>query len=134
MKCLLTIVFSFAVFFNSNLAWSAGPQKSAEPMAVFIAADWCGNCKVLEPKLHDALKGFEHKINFVNIDVTDDKRFFQSKQVVFKLGVPKLLKGSVTVGWVALFDRNGNQVGKIMQDMSVDEMKQAFQALSAKSI
>lgn len=134
MKCLKTIIFGFAVLLNANFAWGAGPEKSAEPMAVFIAADWCANCKILAPKLHDALKSFEHKINFVNIDVTDDKRFFQSKQVVFKLGVPELLKGSVIVGWVALFDRHGNQVGKILQDMSVEEIKQALQALSEKSI
>ncbi len=103
-------------------------------MAVFIEADWCMNCKILEPKLRDAFKGFEAKINLVNIDVTDDKRFFESKQVVFKLGVPKLLKGSVSAGWVALIDRHGNQVGKLMQDMSVEDMKRALHNLAASSI
>lgn len=131
MKRILPIFISLMTLMNSCLAWSASPVKPAEPMAVFIEADWCMNCKVLEPKLRDAFKGFEQQINLVNIDVTDDRRFFESKQVVFKLGVPKLLKGSISVGWVALIDRNGNQVGKLMQDMSVDEMKRALRNLAS---
>lgn len=134
MKHLLTILFGLSALMTSCLAWSAGPKKSSEPMAVFIEADWCMNCKILEPKLRAALHGMEDQIRFVNLDVTDDKRFFEAKQVVFKLGVPKLLKGSVTVGWVALYDRNGNQVGKIMQDMSVEEIRQALRVLTEKSI
>jgi len=134
MQRLLTVFFIFASLLSPSLSWSADPAKSAEPMAVFIAADWCANCKALEPKLQDAYKGFENKINLVNLDLTDDKRFFQAKQVVFKLGVPKLLKGSVAVGWVALFDRNGNQVGQLKQDMTVEEMKRALRNLASSSI
>ena len=133
MKRLLVFVFSAMALMNSCLAWSAGPSKSKVPMAILIAADWCMNCKVIAPKLRDALKGLEQKVSFVNLDVTDDKHFFQSKQVVFHLGVPKLLQGKISVGWVALYDRHGRQVGKLMQDMSVDEMRQAIQQLSSDS-
>jgi len=118
VKRILSIVFSSFALMNSSLALSADFARPAQPMAVFIEADWCANCKILKPKLRDAFKGLEHKIDLVNIDVTDDKRFFESQQIVYRLGVPKLLKGSISVGWVALFDRRGNEVGKLMQDMS----------------
>jgi len=67
----------------------------------------------------------------VSFDVTDEKAWFKSKQEAYVLGVPKLLNGKLTVGWVALFDRNGNQIGKIVQDMSVEDMENALQALAA---
>ncbi len=133
-KHLFIALLGSFVLLNAGLAWSSDPAKSTEPMAVFIEADWCANCKVLGPKLRYACKGLEHKINFVNLDVTDDRRFFEAKQVVFKLGVPKLLKGVVTVGWVALFDRNGRQVGTIRQDMSVEEIRHALLSLAEGSI
>jgi hypothetical protein len=131
VKHFYILLFSLAACLNSCFAWSAAPTKlNAEPMAILIAADWCFNCKIIEPKLRDAFKGFERKINLVNLDLTDDKRFFEAKQVVFSLGVPKLLQGKVAVGWVALYDRHGRQVGKLLQDMSIEEMRQALQSLS----
>lgn len=133
IKRLLALLLSCGALFSSGSAWSASSVRSAEPMAILIAADWCINCKILEPKLKAALNGFEGKINRVDLDVTDDKHFFESKQVVFHLGVPKLLQGKIAVGWVALYDRYGNQVGKLMQDMSVDEMRQVLKNLSSSS-
>lgn len=70
MKRFLLVAFIFTALFDSSLGWCAGTGKYAELMAVFIEADWCANCKVLQPKLQDAYKGFERKINLVNLDVT----------------------------------------------------------------
>ncbi len=115
--------------FSMGFAFGAEPAKPAQPMAVLISADWCMNCKIIKPKLQEAYKGFEGKIRFVSLDVTDDKTFIKAKQEAFALGVPKLLVGSFATGWVALFDRNGKQVGKLMQDMSVEDMRAALKAL-----
>jgi thiol-disulfide isomerase/thioredoxin len=103
--------------------------KAAQPMAVLIAADWCGNCKVIKPKLKQAYKNFEGQMSFVSLDVTDDARFAQSQKLAVKLGVPQLLAGQVATGWVALIDRSGKQIGELRQTMSVEEMQQALQAL-----
>ncbi|WP_161554170.1 thioredoxin domain-containing protein [Stenotrophobium rhamnosiphilum] len=132
MKRLLPIFLSFVALLSSSLALSAEPAKAAQPMAVLISADWCMNCKIIKPKLEEAYKGFEGKINFASLDVTNDKTFFKSKQQAFALGVPQLLAGSVSTGWVALFDRQGKQVGRLMQDMSVEDMQKALKALVAK--
>lgn len=129
MKRFLPLLLGFISLFSASLAWSAVTAKAAEPMAVLISADWCMNCKIIKPKLQEAYKGFEGKINVTSLDVTDDKAFFKSKQQAFALGVPQLLNGSVSTGWVALFDRHGKQVGKLMQDMSVADMQKALQAL-----
>lgn len=131
MKRILTMLVSVVVLFGFAQASNATSAKAKQPMAVMISADWCGNCKILEPKLQEAAKDFKGKIQFVSFDVTDEKAWFKSKQEAYVLGVPKLLNGKLTVGWVALFDRNGNQVGKIVQDMSVEDMENALQALAA---
>jgi thiol-disulfide isomerase/thioredoxin len=129
MKRLFPILLGLVALFSASLALSAAPAKSTEPMAVLISADWCMNCKIIKPKLQEAYKGFEGKINFTSLDVTDDKAFFKSKHQAFALGVPQLLNGSISTGWVALFDRHGKQVGRLMQDMSVADMQKALQAL-----
>jgi thiol-disulfide isomerase/thioredoxin len=131
MKRLLPMLLGLVALLSASLTWSAGTAKPAEPMAVLISADWCMNCKIIKPKLQEAYKGFEGKINFVSLDVTDDKAFFKAKHQALTLGVPQLLNGSFSTGWVALFDRHGKQVGRLMQDMSVADMQKALQALVA---
>ena len=131
MKSFLSICFGLIVLLGSSLAWSAEPAKAAQPMAVLISADWCLNCKIIKPKLQEAYKDFQGKINFVSLDVTNDATFTKAQKQALQLGVPQLLNGSVATGWVALFDRHGKQVGKLMQDMSVEDMKAALKALVA---
>lgn len=131
MKRMLTMLVSLLVLLGFAQASNARLAEAKQPMAVMISAEWCGNCKVLEPKLQEASKDFKGKIRFVSFDVTDEKAWFKSKQEAYVLGVPKLLNGKLAVGWVALFDSNGQQVGKIVQDMSVDDMESALQALAA---
>ena len=133
MKRFLPILVGFIALLSSSFAWSAESSKTAQPMAVLISADWCFNCKIIKPKLQQAYKAFEGKINFVSLDVTDDKTFMKAKQQAFSLGVPQLLNGSVATGWVALFDNHGKQVGELKQEMSVPEMQKALQALVAQS-
>lgn len=131
MKRFLPLLLGLITMFSATLAWSAESAKSDQPMAVLISADWCMNCKIIKPKLAEAYKGFEGKINFVSLDVTDDKAFFKAKHQAFELGVPQLLNGSFSTGWVALFDRHHKQVGRLMQDMSVEDMKAALNTLAA---
>lgn len=133
MKRLLPMLLGFIALLSAQLAWSADAPKATQPMAVLISADWCMNCKLIKPKLQEAYKGYEGKIKFVSLDVTDDKTFFKAKQQAFALGVPQLLNGSVSTGWVALFDSHGKQVGKLMQDMSVEEMQKLLRALVSSS-
>lgn len=132
MKHILSIFISLLALLSVSSAWSAEPAKAAQPMAVLISADWCINCKIIKPKLQDAYKDFQGKINFVSLDVTDDATFAKAQKQAVQLGVPQLLNGSISTGWVALFDRHGKQVGKLMQDMSVEDMKAALKLLVAE--
>jgi thiol-disulfide isomerase/thioredoxin len=131
MTRLTTMLLSILLLVASGASFAADAAKAAQPMAVLISADWCMNCKIIKPKLHEAYQGFENKIMFVSLDVTDDATFARAQKQALQLGVPQLLSGSLATGWVALFDRNRKQVGKLMQDMSVEDMRKALQALVA---
>ncbi|MEM6327129.1 MAG: thioredoxin domain-containing protein [Bacteroidota bacterium] len=53
---------------------SATPTEADEPkvLALLFAADWCGSCKILDPKLTAARAGLaDEPVQFVTLDHTD---------------------------------------------------------------
>lgn len=130
MRRLLPLLMSLILVLSPTLATSAEPAKPAQPLAVLIAADWCYNCKQIKPKLAELRRRFESKINFVNLDVTDDARFLVAWQQAGALGIGYLLDGQFATGWVALIDRHGKKIGELHQEMGIDEMQSALQKLS----
>ena len=113
-------------------AWSVQAAVKAQPMAVLISAEWCINCKLIEPKLAQLRDAYEGKLRFVSLDVTDDARLELAQERAEKLGIGDLLQGEFATGWVALFDRHGRKVGELHQQMSVDEMRKTLNALVAR--
>ncbi|MEM9704766.1 MAG: hypothetical protein AAF850_01675 [Pseudomonadota bacterium] len=84
------------------------PTENARVAAVYIRADWCSSCKILEPKLKaakkmNAVSGLEH----ITLDYTDRNKsaFFAKAE---KAGVAQPIKmhldGGVTTGIVLLVD------------------------------
>ena len=133
MKRFLPVLLSLMMLLVPGLGATAENSRPNQPLAILIAADWCYNCKIIKPKLHEAYQGFEGKIDFVTLDVTDDARLAQAQKQAAKLGQPSLLLGQFATGWVDLVDRNGKKVGELRQDMSVEEMRKALQALVGKT-
>lgn len=125
MKIILIALSALLLVTGVN----AAAAKADKPLAILIAADWCYNCKIIKPKLQQAYKGFEDKISFVTLDVTDDARTQKAQQQAAQLGQPKLLQGQFATGWVDLIDRSGKPVGELKQDMSVAQMRAALEAL-----
>lgn len=90
------------------LASPAQARELAKPklLAVYAYADWCGNCKILSPKLKEARAALEKQdVLFVTLDLTDKPRIHQSILLAQALGIGDWLKaqGSAT-GYVAVLD------------------------------
>lgn len=82
--------------------------------AVFIHADWCGSCKVLEPKVTSIRAGFEGKgITFVTLDYTDkdqDAFYAQAAAAGVDTAIRAALGDTVKTGQMFIVSADGSKV------------------------
>jgi thiol-disulfide isomerase/thioredoxin len=99
--------FLMVIFFSTpSLAQRKLPE--AKIIAVYFYADWCGNCKVLSPKLEEAKKTAnlnDKDILFITLDLTNKTTIHQSIMHAKALGIGEYVQeqGSAT-GYLALLD------------------------------
>jgi len=82
--------------------------------AVFIHADWCGSCKILEPKVTSIRDGFEGKgITFVTLDYTDkdqDGFYAQAEAAGVATAIRAALGDNVKTGQMFIVSADGSKV------------------------
>lgn len=122
-------------------AVAARAQQAAdkpEVIGLLFYADWCGSCKVLEPKLDAAKKGFADKpILFTRVDMTDDTTKAQSKLLAGALGLGSIYaENAPKTGFMLLVNANDKKVlGKLDKTQSEAELKANIAAaLSSASL
>lgn len=123
----------FAVLLSMVLpALSAAPatEDSTKPLAVWFFADWCTNCRLIAPNYEAARAGFEDRIRFVKLDLTDDSARARSRATAAALGFPALYYSNQATGWVALLDAKRRQVGELRYDGTVEDMRAALEKLA----
>jgi len=89
---LLAIVLGLFLTGQSAVA-GEGPQ-APERIAALFYADWCGSCKVLDPKVKEARVELaeDAKTLFVTFDLTDDASKAQSAMLAEALGLGSVYK------------------------------------------
>lgn len=97
----------------------------AKLLAVACRADWCENCKQLEPKAMKLMPEAKSMgIEFVRLDLTNDKTKAAAMKQVKRLGIGKVVMANPGTGFILLINpKTHAQVGKITSDESVDQMK-----------
>lgn len=102
---------------------TASSIAEAKLGAVLIYADWCGSCKVLDPKI-EAVKSSQSFMNtaFVTLDYTDknaDAFFRMADQAGVTKAVQDHLGNTIKTGQLLLVDMDDQKVvGVIKKDMS----------------
>ena len=125
MRLLLLIL---AGFLASTLAATAlTPARAQEPdlYLVSFTADWCPNCKILDPKMDAALEAFsEREVRFVVLDMTDGEARMQSFDKVngtILAGVYGDHLGVTGIGIMTAPD-SGEKIGCLTREHSIEEI------------
>lgn len=107
----MRILYAIAVLFLCSApayAWEAPDFPKAKILAVEVYADWCPNCKILDPELAKARADESLKnapVLFVTLDYTDKQRVYQSKLLGQALGLEDFMKANgAGTGYVAVLD------------------------------
>lgn len=111
---------------------------SAEPVLRIInfTADWCPNCRVLDPRLAEALEAFpEDEIELVNLDMTKARSGSDQMTVINTHNDAIRRADSVKAGYlwdwyggrtgiaVVIAADNGEPISCFMRVLSVDDIK-----------
>jgi len=133
---LLTLTLALAV---PQSASARANFTAPKLYAVALYADWCSACKVLDPKVKEAIEEgslLAKDILFVTMDFTDKPRIHQSKMLARELGLEWLLTkiGSKT-GYIVLVNpETQSEIIRIYADSEIADILKTFEdalALSA---
>lgn len=106
--------------------------------AVLVYADWCGSCKILDPKLETAkAEGPIDGIQYVVLDYTerDDAAFFSAADAL-GIGAPVRAKldGSIKTGILLLVDIDDAKiVGDLRKELSPADIRAAMVEAAASA-
>lgn len=109
--------------------------RAAEPdrIAILMYADWCGSCKILDPKLKAVQPEFERSdILFVRFDLTNDATKHQSRLLAQALGLGEVyeMNGGKT-GHLVIVDRaSGQSIDRVTKNHSEAEIRASLRRAS----
>jgi thiol-disulfide isomerase/thioredoxin len=151
MKSLLTIM-ALAIFaiMPAALADNHAMKKAMDKMdamdaveapaqvnAVVFYSDTCGSCKILEPKMMEAMGVINmERVNVVKLDFSNEASIEASKKLAMENGVGSTLEAyGAKTGFVVLVDSDGNEVAKLTKADSAADIaaKVTASALTAGS-
>ncbi|MGH8018818.1 MAG: thioredoxin family protein [Opitutaceae bacterium] len=121
------LTFTAAAFFAA--AAPAAEIAKSKIVGLLFYADWCGFCKVLEPKLDAVKKDFAGKsIMFTRVDITDDFTKEQSALLAAQLGLSAAYaENAPKTGFMLLIDPStGRVLDKLAKTQTEDELKAAI--------
>lgn len=131
---LLLAVISYTTYAYQTQTTSIAIENTSETklIAVRMYADWCGNCKALDPKV-DAIKGSFHArgVLFTRFDQTDEFAVAQSEMLAARTQLSAAFeewKGKT--GVMLLVDPTSGDILKVINHrMSPEEISAAIESL-----
>lgn len=124
ISLILLLAIGLGVLYTVVLVDRDPPQL----YVVKIHADWCGTCKILEPKIAAVQqKLYQAPVRFITLDVTDEARTEKSQALATELGINEIFfqgnKNIEKTGTVAIFNLEKQEVvGKLTKDDEVPQM------------
>lgn len=137
MKTLLALTLAaFCGILFSPPAHADDMRMSSPNKLIVFYADFCGQCKILEPKLEEALKTMDTKsFEQVKFNYTDRDTIMHSKEIAAEKGLTDLQKkyGAKT-GFAVIANQEGQEIAFISANESVDEISATLQAATKEKM
>lgn len=104
-----------------------------KPVIARFTADWCGSCKVLEPKFQEAINQLDNKDAFelVVFDFTDDMTTAKSAAMAGEKGLTDLYQAHAPKTGMAVLVKDGKAAMKITKTDSVEVIKAKLETFIA---
>lgn len=124
-KLYISLLLALGLSLSSSLIAGEKPDV----VGVLFYADWCGSCKVLDPKIEAVKSEFaDEAILFTRVDMTDE---FTKKQSAFLASLLDLdavyEKNAPKTGFMLLVDKeSGKVLGKLTKKLSKEEIAAAI--------
>jgi thiol-disulfide isomerase/thioredoxin len=134
---LPSLVLTLALFSNVAHSWEAPAYPEAKLLAVEVWAEWCPNCRILDPELQRARMGDaldDLPVLFVKLNYTDKTTINQAKMQGKALGLEEFMKANgAGTGYVALLDpANKKELARFTKDSkAIDITKTIKEKLAA---
>ena len=125
MKQVISV--SFALILMLMAPFSMADAQNPKVLGVLFYADWCGSCRILDPKIEKARGKADldnQDILFVRLDLTDATSRHQAELLASKLGLGEVYSENAgKTGFMVLFDgSSGKPIARLTKDMDADQI------------
>ena len=103
-----------------------------KPIIARFTADWCGNCKILEPKFQKALDETHLRDSFhmVVFDFTNDQTEAKAAAKAGETGLTDLYQKYAPKTGFAIIIKDGQEVARLTKSDSLEDIKQKLMSLT----
>lgn len=109
-------------------------KEKTKPTVAIIRASWCPACKQIEPMMMKLMAEYKNRLDFVILDVTDEKAISKSMTIAEENNLTKFFEENKTkTSTVAVFDLKGEKVFQTKYNYERKDYVKAFDEAIAKS-
>ncbi|MGI9107948.1 MAG: thioredoxin domain-containing protein [Pyrinomonadaceae bacterium] len=90
----LAFVALVTPFATANARQMKNKKGNAKPTVVLLHADWCGACKKLAPTFAELKQQYGDRLNFVELDVTNEATTARAATQARQLGIGKFFNAN----------------------------------------
>ena len=123
-----------AAFADDHAMMDKMEKEAAKVNAVVFYSDTCGSCKILEPKMIEAMGVINmDRVNVVKLDFSNSDTIEKSKMMAAENGVNSTLQSyGAKTGFVVLVDDAGNEIDKLTKADSAEDIAAKVTASALK--
>jgi len=148
MKKAIIVFATFGMLASACTSETTSNTNVSEPVqtkitdvktkAVLVYADWCGSCKILDPKLKSVRSAHQFDgVDFVVLDYTNkdvDAFYAAAAKAGVEQAIRTELDGTIKTGILLLVDADDNKViGKVTKALSENEITTEINSALSRS-